>query len=217
MRSRKGKSFFAGLLSLLRLRRRRRIRPHHPMRTQVIEGPALHAPTGMILPESVAGFARTSALMHDPAGMDVSAGYTRPSSDGEPPVVASVRVYPAAEPPMVDPAMTAAPVRDQEFAFRVWETRQAHPNARLIGETWTTTDQAGGPQLGRMAVFSFQEPFLDGPPRLLRAELRLFCNCHPGWTIAYRFTYPEEMNPEPFIRAFMASLVWPAMPGAPVA
>jgi hypothetical protein len=176
----------------------------------------VHRASGMVFPSSVGEFRKISSDRFDAEGLDVSAGYDLAAPGLE--IVATVYVYPAprlvsiGSPPAVIESARETLCR-QEYANRKQEVFDFHPGARLVREASAAPPQ-GGPLPGAMAAFSFDDT-LAGERRALGSELYVFCYAGDRWAFEYRFTYPEEQDAGPTIRAFMTALRWPVFGGSP--
>ena len=175
-----------------------------------VEGPYVHRPSGITLPESMGGFPRISVLRYDAEGLDISAGYNYASLLH--PMIATVYVYPS--PGLVSigssaqmVAGTQAVLTESEFKRRIQEVLQAHPRARLVEQRDTTRTENGQSYPGKLAVFEFEDMF-GGSKIPLRSHLYLFCYIGDKWTVAYRFTHPQAVGNSEEIEEFIQDFRW---------
>jgi len=173
-------------------------------------GSYTHAASGMVFPDALGDFRRTSISRYDAEGLDVSAGYDLFA----PPrvIAATVYVYPA--PPLVSigsPPEVVATARanlcQREFESRKQEILQSHPGAKLIEERAVSVVRAGGTHSGRMAAFEYEDIFAH-QRQPVAARVYLFCYVGGKWVVKYRFSYPKSFDASKDIEDFMRSLSW---------
>ncbi len=184
-------------------------RPPAAAETATTDAPWVHPPSGMIFPANLAGFRREGVGQPSPGHNDTAVSYTLPDN-GTP---MSVTVYLTPTPPLptvgLSPdAVAAARARAcrQEFAASLRDVTELHP-ARRVGEHDVALSRNGRLRPGRLAVFAYPASFA-GRRQMVRTELADFCFAGDGWSLQYRFTYPQGADSEPGVAAFLQALDW---------
>ncbi len=172
-----------------------------------VNGPYVHAASRIAFPESVSGLQRGAVLRYDADGLDVSAAYN--CLNALHPMVVTVYVYPA--PSLVSigsPPEVVAGAREHltrnEFERRKQEILQAHPSARLIGQSDAKRAESDRSYPGKLAVFEYEDMFA-GSRTQLRSVLYLFCYVGDKWTVKFRFTHPQAVDATKEIQEFIQS------------
>jgi hypothetical protein len=173
-------------------------------------GSYTHSASGMVFPDAVGDFRRTSIRRYDAEGLDVSARYDLVAPPRA--VAATVYVYPA--PPLVSigsPQEVVATARanlcQREFETRKQEVLQSHAGAKLVEERAISLVQAGETRSGRMAAFEYEDVFAH-QRQAVAARVYLFCYVGGKWVVKYRFSYPKSFDATKEIEEFMRSLSW---------
>jgi len=187
-----------------------RRQPPEPVKLTV-QGLYTHEASGMAFPERVDPFIRGDIVRYDSKGKHISAGYNLVSFVC--PIAATVyiraagRVISIGSPPDVV-AEAHAMVLQKEFYAEMRVIEGVHPGARLMATDEATLVQGGKPQVGRKAVYEFNEGTEWFPKR---NTSRLYLFRYGKWNIKYRFTYPSiiDTQADACIKVFMTSLQWP--------
>jgi len=175
-----------------------------------VRGTYVHPPSGIVMPESVAGFRRDMVLRYDTDSFDVSAGYNFLSAIQ--PIVATVYIYPApslvsiGSPPEVV-ADARAHLTEREFERRKQEIEHVHPGCVFIEQRDIMQIENGQSYPGKLAVFEYEGAFA-GSRISLRSRLYVFCFVGGKWAIEYRFTCPKHADTDEKIQEFIQKWRW---------
>jgi hypothetical protein len=179
-----------------------------------VTGPYTQAASGMVFPESVAGFERTGIVRYNSEGTDESADYLLDVAGKE--IGISVYVYPvpadlgselAKVLPQGDLIGALSMLVEQLFADEEQGVVQVHAGADLLDEGDISFSQHGVEYPGNVATFRYNEEFF-GRVAKVRSQLYLYPMVARQWMVKYRVTYPDGLDSEPQVNAFMRALPW---------
>jgi hypothetical protein len=179
-----------------------------------VTGPYTQAASGMVFPESVAGFERTGIVRYNSEGTDESADYVLDVAGKE--IGISVYVYPvpadlgtelAKVLPQADLIGALSMLVEQLFADEEQGIVQVHSAADLLDESDTSFSQHGVEYPGSVATFRYNEEFF-GRVAKVRSQLYLYPMVAREWIVKYRVTYPDGLEGESQVNAFMHALPW---------
>lgn len=181
-----------------------------PPDNTVVTGPYIHKASGMMFPQTVNDFQRSDIRRYDKEGFDESVGYDLYAPPRT--ITATVYVYPAPKVVSIgSPPNVIATAQDiaakNHFEGCKQGILQLHPGAKLIEESDVSLVQAGKTQLGRMAIFQYED-VLANKRQLVEGRVYVFCYVSDNWTIKYRFSYPMGYDATKDIDDFMRSLSW---------
>jgi hypothetical protein len=162
-------------------------------------------PSGMALPEQVAGFVRKKLLRFDESGSDAGASYT--FHDAALSIHATVYIYPPPGGAAPADAMARNMLCSQELDKRKDELHRFHPDSTLSAVTAAMLIQAGASRSGYHIAFNSYEQF-GSLPQNVSSDFYLFCFAMDDWMLAYRFTYPAKTDAAAPIAQFMRELAW---------
>ncbi|HEY2396682.1 MAG TPA: hypothetical protein VGH81_11995 [Rudaea sp.] len=162
-------------------------------------------PSGMALPEQVAGFVRKKLLRFDESGSDAGASYA--FHDATRSIVATVYIYPPPGGSAPADAVARNMLCSQELDKREDELHRFHPDSSLSAVTPALLTQAGVSRSGYHITFNSYERF-GALPQNVSSDFYLFCFAMNDWMLAYRFTYPAKTDVTDTIAQFMRNLVW---------
>ena len=178
-------------------------------------GTVAHAPAGTGFAERVGDFRRTSVVRFDPAGDNLSAGYSLDRPEGR--VALTVYIYPsprAAGGSGSGDAAARATLCAREFE----DVRQAiaiHHGELAPADAGAPEALPGtDPALSHRAAFRFRTDF-DGRTQEVRSEARLYCYVAGRWQVKYRVTAPAGVQADAEIDAFVRQGPWPGRTAAP--
>src|SRR5258706_6175334 len=179
-----------------------------------VMGSYTQAASGMVFPESVAGFERTGIVRYNSEGTDESADYLLDVAGKE--IGISVYVYPvpadlgtelAKVLPQTDLIGALSMLVEQLFADEEQGVVQVHSGADLLDESDISFSQHGVDYPGNVATFRYNEEFF-GRVAKVRSELHLYPMVAREWMVKYRVTYPDGLDSQSQMKAFMHSLSW---------
>jgi hypothetical protein len=179
-----------------------------------VTGPYTQAASGMVFPESVAGFERSGIIRYNSEGTDESADYLLDVAGKE--IGISVYVYPvpadlgtelAKVLPQGDLIGALSMLVEQLFADEEEGIVQVHSAADLLDESDTSFSQHGVEYPGNVATFRYNEEFF-GRAMKVRSQRYLYPMVAKQWMVKYRVTYPDGLDGEAQVNAFMHALPW---------
>jgi hypothetical protein len=179
-----------------------------------VTGSYTQAASGMVFPESVAGFERTGIVRYNSESTDESADYLLDVAGKE--IGISVYVYPvpadlgselAKVLPQADLIGALSMLVEQLFADEEQGIVEVHSGADLLDESDTSFSQRGVDYPGNVATFRYNEEFFGRVARV-RSQLYLYPMVGRQWMVKYRVTYPDGVDSESQVNAFMAALPW---------
>jgi hypothetical protein len=179
-----------------------------------VMGPYTQAASGMVFPESVAGFARNGIVRYNSEGTDESADYLLDVAGQE--IGISVYVYPvpadlgselAKVLPQADLIGALSMLVEQLFADEEQGIVEVHSGADLLGESDISFSQHGVEYPGNIATFRYNEEFF-GRVEKVRSQLYLYPMVAKAWMVKYRVTYPDGVDGASQVDAFMRALPW---------
>jgi hypothetical protein len=179
-----------------------------------VTGSYTQAVSGMVFPESVAGFERTGIIRYNSEGTDESADYLLDVAGRE--IGISVYVYPvpadlgselAKVLPQADLIGALSMLVEQFFANEEQGIVEVHSGADLLDESDISFSQRGVVYPGNVATFRYNEEFF-GRVAKVRSQLYLYPMVARQWMVKYRVTYPDGVDSESQVNAFMAALPW---------
>jgi hypothetical protein len=179
-----------------------------------VTGSYTQAASGMVFPESVAGFERTGIVRYNSEGTDESADYLLDVAGKE--IGISVYVYPvpadlgtelAKVLPQTDLIGALSMLVEQLFADEEQGVVQVHSGADLLDESDTSFSQRCVEYPGNVATFRYNEEFF-GRVAKVRSQLYLYPMVARQWMVKYRVTYPDGLDSESQVNAFMRALPW---------
>ena len=179
-----------------------------------VTGSYTQAASGMVFPESVAGFERTGIVRYNSEGTDESADYLLDVAGKE--IGISVYVYPvpadlgtelAKVLPEADLIGALSMLVEQLFADEEQGIVEVHSGVDLLDESDTSFSQHGVNYPGNVATFRYNEEFF-GRVVKVRSQLYLYPMVAKEWMVKYRVTYPDGVDSESQVNAFMAALPW---------
>jgi hypothetical protein len=179
-----------------------------------VTGPYTQGPSGMVFPDSVAGFQRTAIVSYNSERTDESVDYLLGTPGKK--IVVSVYVYPA--PADIGAELAKALPKDdligalymlseQLFADEEQAIVELHSGAQVLDEGETSLDQRGTPYPGYAASFRYREDFF-GEVLPVRSQLYLFPMVGGKWMVKYRITYPATIDGGAETEAFIHRLPW---------
>jgi hypothetical protein len=179
-----------------------------------VSGPYTQEGSGMVFPESVAGFARMGIARYNSERTDESVNYLL-EQDGQQ-VVVTVYVYPvpldlgAALAQALSPqdaARTASLLGEQFFAEEEQIVLGYHRGAEILEERETYFDQRGSSYKGYVGTFRYDEDFF-GDIQPVISQLYLFPAVGKNWMVKYRVTYPDGYDGAAQAMKFIDALPW---------
>ena len=179
-----------------------------------VMGPYTQAASGMVFPESVAGFARNGIVRYNSEGTDESADYLLDVAGQE--IGVSVYVYPvpadlgselAKVLPQADLIGALSMLVEQLFADEEQGIVEVHSGADLLDESDISFSQRGVEYPGNVATFRYNEEFF-GRVEKVRSQLYLYPMVAKEWMVKYRVTYPDGVDGAAQLDAFMRALPW---------
>ena len=179
-----------------------------------VMGSYTQAASGMVFPESVAGFTRNGIVRYNSEGTDESADYLLDVAGKE--IGISVYVYPvpadlgtelAKVLPQSDLIGALTMLEEQLFADEEQGIVEVHSGADLLDESDTLFSQRGVNYPGNVATFRYSEEFF-GRVVKVRSQLYLYPMVARQWIVKYRVTYPDGVDGESQVNAFMQALPW---------
>ena len=179
-----------------------------------VMGTYTQAASGMVFPESVAGFERTGIIRYNSEGTDESADYLLDVAGKE--IGISVYVYRvpadlgtelAKVLPQTDLIGALSMLVEQLFADEEQGVMQVHSGADLLDEGDISFSQHGVDYPGNVATFRYNEEFF-GRVAKVRSELHLYPMVAREWMVKYRVTYPDGLDSQSQVSAFMDALPW---------
>lgn len=151
--------------------------------------------SGMVFPEVLASFQRTSIIQYNKTGTDTSGGYAASTDGGR--AILTLYVY----------AGLPGPAQGEEFKKQCDAHFQSVKNQALGANPYRSTgDQSVTLQKGGKSVTGRYAEFVGGG-RASRAYL--FCNEGSPWLVKLRITYPDNAAPEKLITPMLEALPWP--------
>jgi len=179
-----------------------------------VTGSYTQAASGMVFPESVAGFERTGIVRYNSEGTDESADYLLDVAGKE--IGISVYVYPvpadlgtelAKVLPQADLIGALSMLVEQLFADEEQEIVAVHSGADLLDESDIAFSQRGVNYPGNGATFRYSEEFF-GRVAKVHSQLYLYPMVAREWMVKYRVTYPDGLDSQAQVDAFMHALPW---------
>lgn len=179
-----------------------------------VMGPYTQAASGMVFPQTVAGFERTGIVRYNSEGTDESADYLLDVSGQE--IGISVYVYPvpadlgtelAKVLPQADLIGALSMLVEQLFADEEQGIVEVHSGAQLLDEGDISFSQHGVEYPGNAATFRYNEEFF-GRVAKVRSQLYLYPMVAKEWMVKYRVTYPDGLDSQAQVDAFMHALPW---------
>ncbi|HXR64242.1 MAG TPA: hypothetical protein VN720_11940 [Rudaea sp.] len=162
-------------------------------------------PSGMALPEQVAGFVRKKLLRFDESGSDAGASYA--FNDAARSILATVYIYPPPGGVAPADALERNMLCSQELDKRKDELHRFHPDSTLSPVKPATLTQTGTSRSGYHIAFNSYEQF-GASAQNVSSDFYLFCFAMEDWMLAYRFTYPAKTDVAGQIAQFMRDLAW---------
>jgi hypothetical protein len=179
-----------------------------------VMGPYTQAASGMVFPETVAGFMRNGIVRYNSEGTDESADYLLDVAGQE--IGISVYVYPvpadlgselAKVLPQADLIGALSMLVEQLFADEEQGIVEVHAGAQLLDEGDTAFSQRGIEYPGNVATFRYNEEFF-GRVVKVRSQLYLYPMVAKEWMVKYRVTYPDGVDGKSQVDAFLHALPW---------
>ena len=179
-----------------------------------VTGPYTQPPSGMVFPDSVAGFQRTGIVSYNSERTDESVDYLLETPAKK--IAVSVYVYPAPADigaelakalPKDDLAGVLYMLSEQLFADEEQAILELHSGAQVLDEGETSLDQHGIDYPGYAASFRYREDFF-GEVLPVRSQLYLFAMVGGKWMVKYRITYPASIDAGAETEAFIHRLPW---------
>ena len=96
---------------------------------------------------------------------------------------------------------------EQLFANEEQGIVEVHSGADLLDESDISFSQRGVVYPGNVATFRYNEEFF-GRVAKVRSQLYLYPMVARQWMVKYRVTYPDGVDSESQVNAFMAALPW---------
>jgi hypothetical protein len=158
--------------------------------------PWVHAPTGMVFPQAIAGFERDDDDVPEPGADQIAVSYKR--FDEKVAIMVTVYLYPQS---------LFGGSLDENFRAATVAVLDRERGVRLIGEGRMALEQAGRVQEGRRAHFFVDDDAEKLPPQITH----LFMFAHGPWFIKYRTIFLAFQHEEAD-RAnleLMRALRWP--------
>jgi hypothetical protein len=178
-----------------------------------ITGPYTQAPTGMVFPESVAGFKRTGIVSYNSERTEESVDYFLDGPGKQ--IAVTVYVYPVpAELGELAKALSGNDLvqawdmlGEQLYSDEQQAIVELHPGADVVQEGATTFEQHGVSHPGALSVFRYDEDFF-GRTVPVESRLYLFPMVAGKWMVKYRITFPEAVDAASDVNAFIHALPW---------
>jgi hypothetical protein len=183
---------------------------YDPPKDLDVTGPYTQAATGMVFPERVLDFGRTSVTRYNSEGTEESADYVL----DEPGAQAMVSVYVYAAPADIAQALAGAlptdeltgvlyMIAEQLFGDEEQAIADLHPGSELRDEGDTSIEKQGKEWPGNYALFRYDEDAF-GKVQRVDSKLYLFPMVAGKWMVKFRITAPAgngEAEGERFVRA----------------
>jgi hypothetical protein len=167
----------------------------------------------MAFPLQVAGFGRTRIAHFTPDGSDAAVAYDLVTQRGD--VAATVYLHRAPELltlGLSPDAVAAEQARScrAELNRRTEEMLRTHLDASPPRTRAISVVNGGATRSGLLVASGYAASLAGGEQRV-RTELALFCAAGPGWTLEFRFSFPDSLQADDRIVAFIGALDWSAL------
>jgi hypothetical protein len=165
-----------------------------------------HLASGMVFPASVGGFSRESVRQNDHDGWDVSASYS--PANRALPVSITVDIYPSLRFVTNGSVDTAREVLEVlVFAHEAGRIAESHDDPKVLSVKPVSVVKAGRSHSGMLGRIGFTD-LADGSQRNVYAQVLVYPYVGGKWTVAFRITYPAEIDGQPTVDRFLAALDW---------
>jgi len=166
-------------------------------------------PSGMVFPAELAGFQRVTVARVSQTQPDAAVSYNLTGEAG--PMAATLYLSRAPILPTVGLSPDAVAGARARACRAEFETAKRDISAlhatRLLEERTVSLRKNARLRRGRLAVLAYPANFA-GRRQPLRTDLADFCFAGDDWSLQFQFTYPEGLDGETRLAAFLQALAW---------